>query len=444
MNTTTEELYQIFKKHPAISTDTRKIIPGGLFFALKGEKFDANAFAAQAIGAGAAYAIIDNPAYKQGEKYLLVDDVLTALQDLARYHRKQLNIPVIGLTGTNGKTTTKELINAVLSQHFKTAFTQGNLNNHIGVPLTILTIDDTHQMAVIEMGANHQKEIGFLCTISQPTHGLITNVGKAHLEGFGGVEGVKKGKGELYDYLKETGGTVFIDTDSPDLIEMQLKRDLGNVYDYGTNPVINYVHGNLIGNEPYLSLSWAQHHGETQKVNSQLTGEYNLSNILAAICIGCYFKLNPNEINTGISGYQPKNNRSQIVQTATNILICDYYNANPSSMFVAIENIGKLTADRKVLILGDMFEMGDEAATEHGAVIKKAMDTPVDERIFIGKEFFAIGQEDNPWLAGGGEPVFYETAEEAIEGLKENPITCSTILIKGSRGMALERLVELF
>ncbi len=444
MNTTTEELYQIFKKHPAISTDTRKIIPGGLFFALKGEKFDANTFAPQAIEAGAAYAIIDNPAYKQGEKYLLVDDVLTALQDLARYHRKQLNIPVIGLTGTNGKTTTKELINAVLSQHFKTAFTQGNLNNHIGVPLTILTIDDTHQMAVIEMGANHQKEIGFLCTISQPTHGLITNVGKAHLEGFGGVEGVKKGKGELYDYLKETGGTVFIDTDSPDLIEMQLKRDLGNVYDYGTNPVINYVHGNLIGNEPYLSLSWAQHHGETQKVNSQLTGEYNLSNILAAICIGCYFKLNPNEINTGISGYQPKNNRSQIVQTATNILICDYYNANPSSMFVAIENIGKLTADRKVLILGDMFEMGDEAATEHGAVIKKAMDTPVDERIFIGKEFFAIGQEDNPWLAGGGEPVFYETAEEAIEGLKENPITCSTILIKGSRGMALERLVELF
>jgi UDP-N-acetylmuramoyl-tripeptide--D-alanyl-D-alanine ligase len=217
MNTTTEALYEIFKKHPAISTDTRKIIPGSLFFALKGEKFDANTFATQAIGAGAAYAIIDNPACKQGEKYLLVDDVLTALQELARHHRRQLRIPVIGLTGTNGKTTTKELINAVLSQHFKTAFTQGNLNNHIGVPLTMLTIDDTHQIAVIEMGANHQKEIGFLCTISQPTHGLITNIGKAHLEGFGGIEGVKIGKGELYDYLKESESREVRKSESPEV-----------------------------------------------------------------------------------------------------------------------------------------------------------------------------------------------------------------------------------
>ncbi len=445
MNTTTEELYQIFKKHPAISTDTRKIIPGGLFFALKGEKFDANTFAPQAIEAGAAYAIIDNPAYQQGEKYLLVDDVLTALQDLARHHRRQLNIPVIGLTGTNGKTTTKELINAVLSQHFKTAFTQGNLNNHIGVPLTMLTIDDTHEMAVIEMGANHQKEIGFLCTISQPTHGLITNVGKAHLEGFGGIEGVKKGKGELYDYLEQTDGVAFINKDNPSLMEMMAARDMKNVVFYGPTGSGTIVNGELIENSPFLTLKWTNNQtGKSYPVKTQLTGAYNLDNILVAICAGVYFGLSDEAINKGIESYQPKNNRSQIVQTATNILICDYYNANPSSMFVAIENIGELTADRKVLILGDMFEMGDEAATEHGAVIKKAMDTPVDERIFIGKEFFAIGQEDNPWLAGSGEPVFYETAEEAIEGLRENPITCSTILIKGSRGMALERLVELF
>ena len=224
--TTTEQLYQLYQKHPLISTDTRKIAPGSLFFALKGEKFDANTFAEQAIAAGAAYAIIDNPQYQKGDQYLLVEDVLAALQDLARYHRRQLTIPVIGLTGTNGKTTTKELINTVLSQHFNTYATQGNLNNHIGVPLTILSINASHEAAVIEMGANHQKEIELLCTISQPSHGLITNVGKAHLEGFGGVEGVKKGKGELYDYLKASGGDTFVNGDSADLMAMQQARGL--------------------------------------------------------------------------------------------------------------------------------------------------------------------------------------------------------------------------
>src|SRR5476649_2639212 len=218
--TSTAGIYKLFGQHPLISTDTRKIIPGSLFFALKGEKFDANTFAQQAIEAGAAYAVIDNPASRNGEKYILVDDVLTALQDLARYHRQQLIIPVVGLTGTNGKTTTKELVNAVLSQRYKTLATQGNLNNHIGVPLTILSIDHSHEIAVIEMGANHQKEIELLCSIAQPTHGLITNVGKAHLEGFGGVEGVKKGKGELYDYLKTTNGITFVNSDSADLMEM--------------------------------------------------------------------------------------------------------------------------------------------------------------------------------------------------------------------------------
>jgi UDP-N-acetylmuramoyl-tripeptide--D-alanyl-D-alanine ligase len=442
---TTTDLYQIYLKHPVISTDTRKITPGSLFFALKGDKFDANTFAEQAIGAGAAYAVIDNPAYQLGERYILVEDVLTTLQDLAKYHRGQLNIPVIGLTGTNGKTTTKELINSVLSQHFNTYATQGNLNNHIGVPLTILSINSTHQAAVIEMGANHQKEIELLSSIAQPSHGLITNVGKAHLEGFGGVEGVKKGKGELYDYLKASNGITFVNSDSADLMAMQYARSLSNVVFYGSIDLTNLVSGQLTENSPYLSLQWTNNEtGKSYEVKSQLTGAYNLDNILAAICIGVYFKLTAEEINAGVSGYQPKNNRSQITTTATNTLICDYYNANPSSMFVAIENLGKLNADYKVLVLGDMFEMGQESAAEHEAVIRKALATPVNGRIFIGAEFYKAKEADGIASQLSAGDKFYPTAEDAIIGLKTTPIKNATILIKGSRGMALERLVELF
>jgi UDP-N-acetylmuramoyl-tripeptide--D-alanyl-D-alanine ligase len=447
MKTTTEQLYQLFLQHPAISTDTRKIAPGSLFFALKGDKFDANTFAQKAVEAGAKYAVIDNPKYALGKQFLLVDDVLTALQDLARYHRSQLSIPVIGLTGTNGKTTTKELINAVLSQRFKTLATQGNLNNHIGVPLTILTIDSSHEMAVIEMGANHQKEIELLCSIAQPTHGLITNVGKAHLEGFGGIEGVKKGKGELYDYLAQAGypesKIAFVNSDDATLLEMQKARDLKNVVHYGKNAnQDNLVSGKLLDNSPFLTLKWNDRKSSSYNVKSQLTGSYNLDNILAAICIGCFFGLNYDEINQGIEGYQPKNNRSQIMQTATNTLICDFYNANPSSMFVAIENMDKVQAAYKVMILGDMFEMGLESAVEHTSVIQKAMNAHVDERIFIGKDFSSQQSEvQNTNLIN---TTFYLTAEDAIIGLKTNPITNATILIKGSRGMALERLVELF
>jgi len=445
--TTTEQLYQLYKKHPVISTDTRKITPGSLFFALKGEKFDANTFAEQAIASGAAYAVIDNPEYQKGDQYLLVEDVLTALQDLARYHRRQLTIPVIGLTGTNGKTTTKELINAVLSQHFNTYATQGNLNNHIGVPLTILSINASHDAAVIEMGANHQKEIELLCTISQPSHGLITNVGKAHLEGFGGVEGVKKGKGELYDFLKASEGVTLVNSDSADLMAMQHARSLKNVTFYGSIDLDNLVSGQLIENSPYLTLQWTNNStGKNYEVKSQLTGAYNLDNILAAICIGVCFKLSAEEINAGISGYQPKNNRSQISQTATNTLICDYYNANPSSMAVAIDNLGKIEAKHKVLVLGDMFEMGPESAAEHEAIIRKAMDTPVDNRVFIGGEFYKAKKtiDHGPWAMDNSTNVFYKSAEDAISGLKANPIRNATVLIKGSRGMALERLVELF
>jgi UDP-N-acetylmuramoyl-tripeptide--D-alanyl-D-alanine ligase len=451
--TTTEQLYQYYLQHPVISTDTRKIPAGSIFFALKGEKFDANTFAQRAIEAGAAYAVIDNPAYKFNDQCLLVADVLTTLQDLARHHRRQLAIPVIGLTGTNGKTTTKELINAVLSQHFTTLATQGNLNNHIGVPLTILSINASHQMAVIEMGANHIKEIELLCSIAQPTHGLITNVGKAHLEGFGSVEGVKIAKGELYDWLatapqppkggafETPGGVAFINSGNSILMEMAAKRKFAVPPVFYGDAIDDLVSGEITENAPLLSLEWTNNSsGESYNIKTQLTGAYNLDNILAAISMGVYFKLPVNEINAGIEGYQPKNNRSQIVKTATNTLICDYYNANPSSMMVAIDNIGKITAVRKVLILGDMFEMGAEAATEHAAVMQKALDTPVDERIFIGHEF----EKAHLAINDGPSTIVYTTAEDAIAGLKANPIKDSTILIKGSRGMALERLVELF
>lgn len=440
---TTEEIYQLYLQHPVISTDTRSIAPGSLFFALKGEKFDANTFAEKAIEAGAAYAIIDNPEYAKGEKFLLVEDVLSSLQDLARHHRRQLSIPVIGLTGTNGKTTTKELINAVLSQKFNTLATKGNLNNHIGVPLTILTIDNSHEMAVIEMGANHQKEIALLCSIAQPSHGMITNVGKAHLEGFGGIEGVKIGKGELYDFLNEDQSRVaFINGDDNTLVEMQKARNLQNVVYYGKGiSNDNLVTGKLLENAPLLSFKWNDKKSSSYNVKSQLTGSYNLDNILAAVCIGTFFGLDSDEINNGIEGYQPKNNRSQIMQTASNTLICDFYNANPSSMSVAIENMDKVKADHKVVILGDMFEMGPESAVEHTAVIQKAMAANVDERIFIGKDFSSQQTEvENTALINA---TFYLTAEDAIIGLKENPIKNATVLIKGSRGMALERLVEL-
>lgn len=435
---TTEELYKIYLQHPVIATDTRKITQGSLFFALKGENFDANTFATQAIEAGAAYAVIDNAGYKAGDAYILVDDVLTALQHLARHHRRQLAIPVIGLTGTNGKTTTKELISAVLSEQFNTLATQGNLNNHIGVPLTVLSINAMHQAAVIEMGANHVGEIALLSSISQPTHGLITNVGKAHLEGFGSLEGVKKAKGELYDFLSANNRVAFINSNNPILMQMQEARKFQVPPVFYGDAIDDLVSGEITGNAPFLSLTWINNtSGEGYNIKTQLTGAYNLDNILAAICIGIHFKLTAEQINKGIEGYQPKNNRSQVVQTAINTLICDYYNANPTSMAAAIGNMGELTAVHKALVLGDMFELGAEAATEHNAILEKALATPVDRRILIGKEFFKLKTADLP-------VEFYETREDAAIALKERPILNSTVLIKGSRGMALEKLVELF
>ncbi|MGI4020122.1 MAG: UDP-N-acetylmuramoyl-tripeptide--D-alanyl-D-alanine ligase [Janthinobacterium lividum] len=434
----TEQLYQIFLQHPQISTDTRKIAFNSIFFALKGANFNANTFAAKALEMGAAYAVIDKAAYKLNDRFILVDDVLLALQDLARHHRQRLQIPVIGLTGSNGKTTTKELINAVLSQKFKTYATKGNLNNHIGVPLTLLSISAETEMAIIEMGANHQQEITFLCTIAQPTHGLITNIGRAHLEGFGGAEGVRIGKGELFDFLEQTGGTVFVNHDDLILEEMAFHRHFQKTVYYGKE-VHCLVSGEILENVPLLKIQWwlNAENQSTQKhdLQTNLTGSYNLDNLLAAIAIGQFFNLSAKEINAGISGYQPANNRSQIVQTKTNTLICDYYNANPSSMEVAIQNLNAIAVDKKVLILGDMFELGTHSSAEHELIIKKANETKADQRIFIGEAFYKHHASFTD--------TFFETTDAAFIALKTAPITGATILVKGSRGMHLETLLEL-
>ncbi len=429
-----QALYPYFRKHPVISTDTRNIRPESLFFALKGERFNGNAFAAEALGKGASYAIIDEPEYRQDDRFLLVDDVLAALQGLARCHRTSLQIPFIGITGTNGKTTTKELMAAVLSQGFKTFATRGNLNNHIGVPLTILSIPDETEVAIIEMGANHVGEIAFLCGIAFPTHGLITNVGKAHLEGFGSFEGVKKAKGELYDHLATCGeGTLFLQADNPFLHEMAAARAIPHVITYGFSAA-NDVVGELVSTGPLLEMSWhAKGDTDRHTLHTQLTGAYNAENILAAIAIGRHFGLFPDSINNGLSTYTPTNNRSQLTKTAHNTVIRDYYNANASSMAAALDNLRFLEAANKVVILGDMFEMGDDAHEEHGKVVALARSVGASRTVFVGHAFLRHRH---------AEAEFYATTEEAAEALENRPIAGACVLLKASRGMAFEKLVD--
>ncbi|MCX2478554.1 UDP-N-acetylmuramoyl-tripeptide--D-alanyl-D-alanine ligase [Pedobacter sp. MC2016-15] len=427
----TELIYQHYLSYPTISTDTRNITPGCLFFALKGENFDANVFARNALNLGAAYAVIDNPEYKFDDRCILVDDVLTSLQEVAKYHRSQLRIPVIGLTGSNGKTTTKELINAVLSEKYRSFATKGNLNNHIGVPLSILSIKSDTEIAVIEMGANHQKEIEFLCTIAQPTHGLITNIGRAHLDGFGGFEGVKKGKGELFSYLKKDNGTAFINRDNALITEMSNTAKLDHMIYYGTEGE-NFITGQLVASDPLIALNW-KGRDEYFSVQTNLTGAYNFENILAAICIGAFFNLTVAQINEGLAGYAPKNNRSQLTKTESNTVICDFYNANPSSMTAALQNISSLAAENKVAIIGDMFELGDESAEQHEEIAALAAQSGLNTVIFIGSHFYALKE-----LYQG---EFFNSPAEAMEWIEANPVKDSLVLLKGSRGMALEQLL---
>lgn len=433
---TIEQLYQIYLRHPVISTDTRKIHRDCIFIALRGDNFDANQFADKALSNGAAYAIVDDPAVIRDKRYLLVDNTLQTLQQLASYHRSRLTIPFIGVTGTNGKTTTKELIHSVLSQHFRTYATQGNLNNHIGVPLTILSVTGQTEIVVIEMGANHIKEIEFLCSIAKPTHGLISNVGKAHLEGFGSFDGVRQAKGELYAYLANNNGLAFVNRDNNFLVDMAREHRLDKIAYYGTGND-NYISGQLLNSSP-LTVAWHKNFQEADALEnitvSNLTGTYNLENILAAICVGNYFKLSASEINKGISGYFPVNSRSQIMKTEKNILICDYYNANPSSMAVALENLASIDAENKVIILGDMFELGQDAVSEHKIIVDKALAIKAGRRIFVGNEFYAHKRP---------EAEFYTDTEEVKKILQSHPVGNSTVLIKGSRGMKFESIVEL-
>lgn len=426
-----DQLYDIYKAFPKVVTDTRHIAVDSIFFALKGANFNGNAFADQAIAAGAKYVVIDEPQYQKGDHYIVVEDVLSTLQHLAKYHRSHLNIPVIGVTGTNGKTTTKELLHAVLSQKYKTYCTVGNLNNHIGVPLTLLSINNSYEIAIVEMGANHVGEIALLSDIAQPTHGLITNVGKAHLEGFGSFEGVKKTKGELYDFLQENDGTLFLQSDNVELLEMANARTFNKIVRYGFSDQ-NDVTGKLLYANPYLSISWKMKDTTPiYEVTTRLTGSYNIENLLAAIAVGLHFEVSPIPVNMGIEGYIPKNNRSQITKTAKNTIIADFYNANASSMSAALDNMRVLEAEHKVVILGDMFEMGEDAYAEHKKIIELAKSLRLDRLIFVGEEFYAQREPE-------GE--YYRTTEEAKSAIPT--IENSFILLKASRGMAFEKLLE--
>lgn len=413
------ELYKIYLNHPVISTDTRKVSNGCLFFALKGENFDANTFAEQAINEGAAYAIIDNLNFKKSEAYILVDDVLKTLQRLANYHRKQFTIPFIGITGSNGKTTSKELINAVLSEKYKTIATQGNLNNHIGVPLTILSIPKNCEIAIIEMGANHIGEIEQLCEISEPTLGIITNIGTAHIEGFGSREGVIKAKSELYHFIKENNGKLFLNEDD-DLLT-KLAEDI---------PSIKYsrLEINNISSNPFLSFEW-----KNIKIETQLYGEYNIPNILAAIKIGEYFNVEITAIKAALENYVSTNNRSQIVKLPNHTLYLDAYNANPTSMNAAIDSFSKLVDTKKLLILGDMLELGHVSQEEHQKVADKINQLKLNA-LLVGNEFQQI--KINYDLKS------VKNTDEAIAWLENNLNTFNSILIKGSRGIRLEKISE--
>lgn len=419
-------IHQLFLKCSAVSIDTRKIAQNCLFVALKGERFDANTFAAEALANGASYVLIDNLEYFVDDRTIVVPDSLIALQQLSAYHRQYLKLPIVALTGSNGKTTTKELINAVLSAKFQTVATVGNLNNHIGVPLTLLSFSTETEIGIVEMGANHQKEIEFLCRIARPDFGYITNFGKAHLEGFGGVEGVIKGKSELYQYLRSADKTAFVNLD--DAIQAEKTSGIKR-YTFALNKPADVVIESITAN-PFVETIFE---GET--VSSHLIGLYNANNINAAACIGRYFGISADRIKKAIEGYVPENNRSQLLQKGGNEIVLDAYNANPSSMAAATGNFLQLDKPDKVMILGDMFELGDESAQEHKALVQSLVGRDDVQMHFIGKDFFANGTT-------APHQHFYRDFDAFLASGIVRQLTNKTLLIKGSRGMALERVLE--
>ncbi len=422
-----EKLYQIYLRYPSVCTDTRKIQKGDLFFALKGENFNGNLFAVQAIANGAAYAIIDEPPSIQNDQLIKVDNSLETLQALAAHHRNQFSIPFIAITGSNGKTTTKELIHAVLSGKYKTYTTEGNLNNHIGIPLTILKIKNDAEIAIIEMGANHLGEIAGYCLYARPTHGLITNVGKAHLEGFGSIEGVKKGKGELYDYFCLHDGTVFVMWDYDYLRKMS--SSIKNIITYGT------AHADITGITaaltPYLcvNITKGQPSGTIQTL---LTGDYNLPNVLAAVCVGNYFNVEAAAIKNGIESYEPSISRSQLIKAGSNTILLDAYNANPSSMKLAIENFVRFPGADKILLLGAMAEMGNESITEHEQILLQIGNNKWKDVVLVGGDFLKI---KHPYKS-------FKNSEEAGKWVTSRNFNNTVFLVKGSRSMQMEKSIE--
>ncbi len=432
---TTEQLYQFFLQYPSVVTDSRQVKTGDLFFALKGERFDGNQFAMQAIRQGAAFAIVDDPSVATSHHFILVEDVLKALQNLAKHHRRQFEIPVIGVCGSNGKTTTKDLISAVLSSHYPTHFTQGNLNNHIGVPLSLLSMPAKTEVAVIEMGANSQGEIDFLCQIVEPTHGLITNIGKEHLEGFGGLEGVKQGESEIYRYLAAHNGMAFVNIDEPFLEE--LASTVSKKLFYGNSDDLDLSHPlyevRLLGAFPFVELAFLTESGEVITVKSQLYGKYNFPNIMTAIVLGKYFKVPEQKIKAAIENYQPKSNRSQILTLDSNTFIMDAYNANPSSMEKAILNFKEWQAEAKVAILGDMLELGAASQAEHQAIGALALQQDFDQLILVGKEFKAAIVSDHC--------LHFDTVEDLRQWFDQQHFQHTTFLLKASRGIQLEKLI---
>ena len=419
-----EQLHSLFLECGAVSTDTRKIKNNDLFFALKGENFNGNSYATKALKTGAKFAVIDEKEYQIPDKTILVENALETLQALARFHRIYLKLPIIALTGSNGKTTTKELINCVLSQNFKTTATLGNLNNHIGVPLTLLSMNQNTEIGIVEMGANHQKEIDFLCNIAKPDFGYITNFGKAHLEGFGSVEGVIKGKSEMYNYLIANNKTVFVN--SNDKIQIN-KTEYAKRFTFGTKNTDADI--NFIEAQPFVISKF-----EDSIITSQLIGDYNFNNIAAAIAIGKYFNVDTISIKSAIESYRPTNNRSQIIEKASNKIILDAYNANPTSMRAALLNLEKQEG-HKTAILGDMFELGSEAISEHQTIADLAISLNIQSIILVGENFFTT-------ITKSERLKKYYSYSKLEETVNISEIKDSTILIKGSRGMALERILN--
>lgn len=431
------QLYSIFLKHPVICTDSRICPQGSLFFALKGDNFNANAFALSALEKGCSFAIVDEVEFAIDDRFILVENVLETLQELASYHRKQLGTTIIGITGTNGKTTTKELIAAVLKEKYNILYTQGNLNNHIGVPLTLLQLKAEHELAVIEMGANHLGEIKLLAEIACPDYGIITNVGKAHLEGFGSFEGVMKTKAELYDFVAVFGKKIFINNDNSNLVNMAINAGLTDIdrkiaYSQNENDKTAKTIGKITDCSPFLSMSCTKNDGTIFEIKTKLIGSYNAENVLAAIAIGNFFELTTEQIKIGLENYSPQNNRSQLTITEHNKLVVDAYNANPTSMRAAILNFAQMNVDNKTLILGDMLELGTQSSEEHQSIVDLLQQNNFKNVLLVGNDF---KNTQNSYAC-------FNDVTELQNFIAKYPIQNNYILIKGSRGIKLEKTLS--